>query len=68
MDGKPCIFLKQNESGEFRWTCLLREELGSWEAVHQDERYKENVQPHWIEKGIKDCGDYSCSNCLNGNA
>lgn len=68
MDGKACIFLQENKSGEFRWTCSLREELGSWEAVHEDERYKEKVQPFWDKHeerlGKQSCGNFKCVNCL----
>ena len=36
----------------------MREELGSWEAVHGDNRYLDNVKP-WLDlHGVVDCGDY----------
>lgn len=44
--------------------CGLRAELGSWEAVHSDPRYQEWPKPLWVEKGIADCGDYFCADCL----
>jgi hypothetical protein len=55
--GKPCIWL----NGDL---CSLREELGSWDAVHSDPRYLEDPAPTWRKYGIADCGDFVCSSCL----
>jgi hypothetical protein len=46
---KPCLFLEENTELGFRWSCGLRRELGSWDAVLEDLRYKELVQPIWDE-------------------
>jgi len=63
--GRNCCWV---ESKPCRWldgdVCSLRRELGSWEAVHDDPRYKESPQPVWIENGIADCGDFTCADCL----
>jgi hypothetical protein len=68
LKGETCSFLRDNGAEQNpRWTCTLREALGNWEAVHQDARYLQLVQPTWLELGIKDCGDYSCENCIDGN-
>lgn len=39
VNGKPCPFLEENTEPGFRWTCGLRRELGSWDAVIADPRY-----------------------------
>lgn len=39
IDGEPCPFLEQNTEPGFRWSCGLRRELGSWDAVIADPRY-----------------------------
>jgi len=57
VQGKPCVHL----DGDL---CSLRVELGSWEAVHADPRYQETPAPVWKEKGIADCGDYVCDECI----
>jgi len=46
--------------------CGLYVELGSWEAVHTDQRYLECVQPFWIEHGVPDCGDWVGPGCCYG--
>ena len=45
LSGKVCQFLEENTEPDFRWTCGLRRELGSWNAVLEDPRYLEEVQP-----------------------
>jgi len=45
LKGKVCQFLEGNSEPGFRWSCGLRRELGSWDAVLSDTRYKENVAP-----------------------
>ncbi len=44
VNGKPCQFLEEN-SEEFRWSCGLRRELGSWDAVIEDPRYVNDILP-----------------------
>lgn len=52
-----------------RWICTLREQLGSWERVHVDPRYLDNVKPKLDDIGITvDCGDWptpgqTCATC-----
>jgi hypothetical protein len=62
-----CPFLVESTAGR-RWACGLRVELGSWAAVHNDERYVTVVRPQWDKVGIVDCGDWpepgeSCAVC-----
>ena len=56
VEGRPCPHL----DGDL---CSLRAELGSWDAVHEDSRYKENPKPVWDRLGIADCGEFTCKNC-----
>jgi len=67
LKGKTCIYLREN-SDDPRWTCTLREELGSWDKVHKDVRYLKDVKPTWGELNIADCGNYTCENCIDGNS
>ena len=50
--GKPCPLLIENhvdETGKFRrWACSLRAELGDWDAVIADDRYKAATEGAWI--------------------
>jgi hypothetical protein len=39
LKGKVCEFLEENTETDFRWSCGLRRELGSWPAVTKDPRY-----------------------------
>lgn len=47
MFSEPCMFLGENVVPGRRWSCTLLVELGSWDAVHNDKRYKTLVQPVW---------------------
>lgn len=49
--------LVRREEGVY-WKCKLREELGSWEAVHVSAPYLKDVRPHFEEAGEAHCGDY----------
>jgi hypothetical protein len=40
LKGKVCQFLEENTEPGFRWSCGLRRELGSWDAVLADPRYQ----------------------------
>jgi len=51
-----CRFLEENSEPGFRWSCGLRRELGSWDAVLADPRYKEHVENSWAD-GIN-CRDW----------
>lgn len=54
-----CMFLAENAVDGRRWSCSLRTELGSWDAVHSDERYLLNVRPKLDSIGIAvDCGNW----------
>jgi hypothetical protein len=53
-----------------RWVCTLREELGSWSAVHSDPRYLADVKPALdaMPSFDGDCGDWpppgeTCGTC-----
>ena len=52
-----CKFLAENVNGR-RWSCSLRANLGSWEAVHTDVRYMSEIQPIVRELVGVDCGDW----------
>jgi len=43
--GKVCQFLEKDSEPGFRWSCGLRRELGSWDAVIVDKRYMDSVEP-----------------------
>jgi hypothetical protein len=49
-----------------RAACGLYVELGSWDAVHADERYQRDVHPHWVRTGTPDCGDWVGPGCCYG--
>lgn len=66
--GRICEFLAENVDGR-RWTCTLRAELGSWDAVHADPRY-EPVKVRVLELSTAPalCGDWPpagkrCNTC-----
>jgi hypothetical protein len=61
IDSQPCPFLRENIVDGRRWACALYVEHGDWELVHADPRYLTQVQPHWIEHEIADCGDFEGS-------
>lgn len=63
MGTHPCPYLEENTEPGFRWTCGLRRELGSWDAVLEDPRYKE--VPGAYFKGT-DCKVYTCKDCIDG--
>ena len=55
--GWRCEFLEENTEPGFRWSCGLRRELGSWDAVHSDPRYIEGPGAKWGRFGTI-CGDF----------
>lgn len=75
ISGRVCPFLTDLGEGlDPRWSCGLRAELGSWEAVHVDARYLEVVRPEWNKinradgSSMPDCGDWprpgeQCATC-----
>lgn len=54
--GEPCRFLEENSEPGFRWSCGLFRELGDWDKVLDDPRYKEHVEGSWAP-GIN-CRDW----------
>ena len=62
-----CEFLE--ETSERRYSCRLRRELGSWELVHSDPRYKNSFIGKWWEnRNGRGCGDWplpgqACAEC-----
>ena len=54
--GEPCRFLEENVEDGFRWSCQLRRELGDWDAVLEDSRYKKHIAGSWAD-GIN-CRDW----------
>ena len=63
IEGVACPFLEEETVQGRHWACGLLRELGSWEKVHTDPRYVATLKPIWEQKGIKDCGNYTCENC-----
>ena len=60
INGEPCPHLRDDgPDATRRWVCTLREELGSWDAVHVDPRYLRDVQPFWNGYApTLGCGDW----------
>ena len=58
IEGQPCPYLQVNGPTGRRFACALRAELGDWALVHQDPRYLADVKPHWVERGVTDCGPW----------
>jgi hypothetical protein len=57
--GVRCRYLEENTVADRRWVCGLRRVLGSWEAVHADPGYIENVQRFWdAHPNITSCGEW----------
>lgn len=54
--GAVCRFLEENTEPGYRWSCGLRRELGSWDAVLADPRYQQHVAGSWAD-GIN-CRDW----------
>ena len=44
--------------GQRKYQCGLRNELGSWPAVHADPRYQAVPGSIWVETNTPDCGDW----------
>jgi len=73
VDGKVCKFLEENAEPGFRWSCGLRRELGSWDAVIKDPRYVSGILPLHRAEGMN-CRDWPkksaggpCKLCGAGN-
>lgn len=69
LEGKECDYLEENTVPGRRWACGLRRELGDWDLVLEDPRYKENVAPTFELSGIN-CRDWpdaypgvKCTDC-----
>lgn len=64
-----CRYLEENTVPDRRWACGLRRVLGSWEKVHTNKRYLNDVKPVLTEIGVTvDCGDWpppgeTCGTC-----
>jgi hypothetical protein len=69
IDGVVCPFLRDDgAAASRRWVCTLREELGSWPAVHADKRYLTFVRDPLHRVVEVDCGDWpppgeKCAEC-----
>lgn len=57
IDGVECIYLETDTIPDRHWVCGLRRELGSWNAVHQDERYLINIKSK-LSPHLGDCGNW----------
>jgi len=54
-----CRYLEENTVEGRRWVCGLRRVLRSWDRVHEDRRYRDNIKPLLIDAGVRvDCGDW----------
>lgn len=73
VDGNVCpFFLDARASGLVgrEIACALYLEKGSWDAVYQDQRYQELIQPIFnrLQRGDLGCGDWPingepCATC-----
>ena len=73
INGVVCPLLEdRGKNADRRYVCTVREDLGSWEAVHSDPRYLTFVRPAMsIVTGV-DCGDWpppgqTCAECGAGD-
>lgn len=62
VNGKPCPFLEENSEEGSRWSCGLRRELGSWDAVIRDSRYAP-IGKFFSQFSYKNCKNYQCKEC-----
>ena len=70
--GEVCQYLEKNTVPGRRWACGLRRELGDWDLVLEDSRYKEGPGKHFDTIGIN-CRDWpdkypnvKCGDCGYG--
>lgn len=58
--GVPCPFLEEGTVEGRRWVCGLLRELGSWDAVYEDERYRAADVAAWFAENYPGfgCGDW----------
>jgi hypothetical protein len=57
--GDRCVYLEENTVPGRHWVCGLRRALGSWDAVHADPGYQQNVQSVWDKipgQPVESCG------------
>ena len=58
VNGEVCDYLERGTVAGRTFACGLRRELGSWDAVHEDERYQP-IQAVWDAGGvITSCGGW----------
>ena len=55
--GGVCPHLEEGTVPGRFWSCGLRRELVSWEAVHADSRYQADVRAR-LPASVGDCGDW----------
>lgn len=68
VNGVKCPYLVEDSAGPRRWSCGLYVELGDWDLVHADQRYLNDVRPHWLQSGTPDCGDWIGPGCCFGGS
>lgn len=61
VEGRVCEFLEENSEPGFRWSCGLRRESGSWDAVLADPRYAP-IQAAFAPYGY-DCATFPIKPC-----
>lgn len=59
--GVQCQYVQAADNPPYKWKCVLREQYGSWEAVHTSPEYVDNIIPLWNSlddyNGMT-CGDW----------
>ena len=66
INNKVCKFLEEYSEPGFRWSCGLRRELGSWDAVIEDKRYMDGDDSPGRVFGkfaYKNCKNFQCGDC-----
>lgn len=57
INGKVCQFLEEGTEVGYKFSCGLRRELGSWDAVVKDARYVKHIAPVFEPDGVS-CADW----------
>jgi len=69
--GVICPYVEEDTVPGRRWTCGLLRELGTWDAVLEDERYRTIVQDLYNtvpELEGTNCRDWYCKDLMNGDS
>lgn len=66
--GRACPFLEENTEKDYKWSCQLRRENDSWDAVIVDSRYDtgEGSPGHAFKNTpYTNCKTYQCKECVD---